>query len=257
MLIDSYKFLTPLARGTFGEVWRVERCKGPHMGRLFAAKISHEPGDSVQVNHEMKATIRILQEQHPHLLKLYIAEGFYERLLLLMELADGTILDRWKQLSRSQTVFPLAELLRQMREAAQALDHLHEKGFIHGGINPEDILLVNGEVKVADPGPPLSSIRHDARVSTTNLSKAMCMAPERRQGRDHFQSDQYSLAATYVWLRAGEPAFGLDTQPEAIRSIKCFSEAECRVLMKVFSEEPDARYPNCREFVEALTIEAT
>jgi len=254
MLIDSYQFLEPLGRGSFGDVWRVQFQRGSFKG-MFAAKISHQPAESEQVNHEMKATIRILEQRHPHLLKLYHGEGFYERLLLLMELADGTILDRWKQFSRSQTVFPLAELLRQMRQAAQALDHLHERGFIHGGINPEDILLVNGEVKVADPGPPLSLIRHDARISTANLSKAICMAPERQQGRDHIQSDQYSLAATYVWLRAGEPGFGLDTQPEAIRSIKCFSETECRVLMKAFSEEPDARYPTCTQFVEALSIE--
>lgn len=188
MLIDSYQFLEPLGRGSFGDVWRVQHCTGPRKGRMFAAKISHEPADSGQVNHEMKATIRILEQRHPHLLMLYQGEGFYERLLLLMELADGTILDRWKQFSRSQTVFPVAELLRQMHQAAQALDHLHEKGFIHGGINPEDILLVNGEVKVADPGPPISSIRQDARVSTANLSKAICMAPERRQGRNHIQS---------------------------------------------------------------------
>jgi serine/threonine-protein kinase len=169
-----------------------------------------------------------------------------------MGLADGNLLDRWRLGRAAATPLSVTELTHYMHQTAEALDFIHGEGFIHGGVNPEDILLVNGEVKVADPGPPVSWIEPHAQISTANLSKAICMAPERRNGINHFQSDQYSLAATYVWLRAGQPSFGLDAQPAAIRSITGCSEPASKVLMRALALEPDARFADCVQFVDAL-----
>jgi serine/threonine-protein kinase len=85
-----------------------------------------------------------------------------------------------------------------------------------------------------------------------NLSKALCMAPERKRGHHHFQSDQYALAATYAWLRAGRPALGLDAEPEEIRTVGGLSRPEQEVLAKALSPGPDHRYPSCIDFADAL-----
>lgn len=254
MIIESYRFLEPLGRGSFGEVWRVEFCKaGPRMGQRFAAKISYLPSEHEDTTREMVESARIITEKHPHILQLLSGEGCIGgRLLLVMELADGSLLDRWRQCRASGAGFPLGELLLYLRQAADALDYIHGQDLVHGGINPGDILLLNGQVKVADPGPPISSDQPFSRIQVANLSKAICMAPERKRGNNHLQSDQYSLAATYVWLRSGRPVLGFDTQSEGIRSLSCLSEREREVLVKALSAEPDARYPTCVEFVEAL-----
>jgi len=254
MIIEPYRFLEPLGRGSFGEVWRVEFCRpGRLMGQLFAAKISYLPADHEDTTREMRESVRIIAENHPHILKLLSGEGYAGgRLLLVMELADGSLLDRWKQCRDSGAVFPLGELALYVRQAAEALDYIHGQDLVHGGINPGDILLLNGQVKIADPGPPISSDQPFARIQATNLSKAICMAPERKRGNNHFQSDQYALAATYAWLRVGRPTLGLDAQPEEIRSISCLSQPEQEVLVKALSPGPDHRYPSCIEFADAL-----
>jgi serine/threonine protein kinase len=254
MIIEPYRFLEPLGRGSFGEVWRVEVCKeGLYAGRFFAAKLSYLPADHEEVTQEMQGTIRIIAENHPHILKLLSGESSIEgRLILVMELADGSLLDRWRHYRSSGAVFPWGELLFYMRQAAEALDYLHQRDFIHGGINPGDILLLDGQVKIADPGPFIRSDRQSARVHVTNLSKAFCTAPERKRGIDHFQSDQYALAATYVWLRAGYPTLSTDAQPEELSFVNCLSQPEREVLAKALSPEPDHRYSFCLEFVEAL-----
>jgi eukaryotic-like serine/threonine-protein kinase len=255
MIIEPCKFLEPLGRGTFGEVWRVEYCRpGPLMGKLLAAKISYLHADHEDITREMAESVPIITEEHPHILRLFCIEGFVGgRLLLLMELADGSLLDRWRQGQSSGAAFPLAELVRYMRQATEALDYIHGQSLAHGGINPADILLVNGQVKIADPGPPILSDQAFARIQTTNLSKAICMAPERKRGKGHFQSDQYALAATYAWLRVGRPVLGLDSPPpEAIFSVTGLPQAEQEVLVKALSTEPNGRFPTCIEFADAL-----
>src|SRR4051794_6662450 len=107
MIIDSYRFLEPLGRGSFGEVWRVEFCRpGRLMGKFFAAKISNLRSDNSYITREMKESVPILSSNHPHIIKLFSGEGTVEgRLLLVMELADGSLLDRWRECRASGTVF--------------------------------------------------------------------------------------------------------------------------------------------------------
>jgi serine/threonine protein kinase len=250
MIIEPYRFLEPLGRGSFGEVWRVEACTGPLIGQLFAAKISYLPAEHEHITREMGETIRIMTERHRYILKLFSGEGCFDgRLLLVMELAEGSLLDRSRQYRASGAPFPVRELVLYVRQAAEALDYVHERDLVHGGINPGDILLLNGQARIADPTPVDQAF---ARIQAANLSKALCMAPERRRGDKHFQSDQYALAATYAWLRIGEPALGLETHVQDMRTISHLLRPEQNVLERALCPEPDNRYRSCLEFAEAL-----
>jgi serine/threonine protein kinase len=254
MIFESYRFLDPLGRGSFGEVWRVEFLRvGNNLGRLFAVKCSYLSADHEAISYEMRHSVPILSLTHPHILQLFACEGFIEgRLLLVMELADGSLMERWRQCRASGSGLPLVELMLSVQQVAEALDCVHERGFVHGGINPGDVLLLNGHVKIADPSPPLLSAQAYARLQAANLSKALCMAPERKHGSNTCESDQYALAATYAWLRIGHPVLELDARPEELRSISSLSASEQEVLVKALSVEPDRRYPSCIAFADAL-----
>ncbi len=255
MNLESHRLIKPLGRGSFGEVWRVEYCKpGRRMGQFFAAKISYLPADHQDIAREMVEYGPIITRlRHSHIIQLFSGEGFAEgRLVLVMELADGSLMDRWKEFSAAGRVFPPRELVVYVRQAADALDYIHGHQLIHGGINPGDILLVNGQVRIADPGPPVSPDDPFVRIQIANLSKAICMAPERKLGTNYVHSDQYALAATYAWLRVGRPLLGLDTRPTDIRSVNCLSRPEQDVLVRALSSIPQERYPSCIEFADAL-----
>jgi serine/threonine protein kinase len=191
-------------------------------------------------------------ESHPHLLKHFSGEECVgERLLIVMELADGSLLDRWRQYRNSGAVFPLIELVTYLQEAAEGLDYIHGNDLIHGGINPGDILLLNGHVKIADPGNLNCNSPDDRHRPFGNLSKVACLAPEIGRGVESPQSDQYALAATYAWLRLGYPLEGPATRVEEL-SRGGLSEAERAPVLKALSSEPDDRYPTCVEFAAAV-----
>jgi serine/threonine protein kinase len=202
----------------------------------------------------MQEISHILTLRHLYILKHFYAEDAFGRLLLAMELADCCLLDRWRRYRDSSQAFPLTELALLLRQAAEGVDYIHEKDLIHGGINPGDILLLNGQVKIADPGPPIYASNSFARVQTANLSKAVCMAPERRRGEKHLQSDQFSLAATYTWLRVGQPVLGveLDSKLEGIPALSGLPAGEREVLLKALSPDPEGRFASCIEFANAL-----
>ena len=98
--------------------------------------------------------------------------------------------------SKNEQGIPRDELLKYIRNAADALDYLSdEHGLQHLDIKPENLLMVSGHVKVADFG-----LIKDLQEASQSLMSGMTpayAAPELFDGRPGTKSDQYSLAIVY------------------------------------------------------------
>src|SRR5205823_3340037 len=91
--------------------------------------------------------------RHPHLLGLFGAWQHAGVLILALELADRTLLDRLQEaLDQGLPGIPRAELFEYMREVAKGIDHLNALDIQHRDIKPQNLLLIGGGVKVADFG---------------------------------------------------------------------------------------------------------
>jgi serine/threonine protein kinase len=197
----GWKLDNPLGDGGFNYVFREEIDGLPR-----AVKISKDP---VEVDeHEWNALKMVRHlNGHPHLLQLISFDRVLDHAVTVWELADGTLESALQErLIDGRGPFSAQELLPWMEEAAEAIDALNQRRMYHGDINPGNLFLVQGHVKVGDFGlvkqMGLSTVSH-SRVGTLGY-----LPPECYQGKLVDWVDVYALCATYVRLRTGREPFG-------------------------------------------------
>src|SRR5205085_2772209 len=143
---------------------------------------------------------------------------------------------------------PPAELLRYFREAAEALDYLHEQQVQHRDVKPDNILLLGQHVKVADFG--LAKLLEQTQLQTaSHAGTPVCMAPEVWNSKLSVHSDQYSLAVTYVQLRTGSFPFSGDSLMALMKAhlmdppdLGSLRPHEQEVLRRGLAKKPEGRY---------------
>ncbi len=251
--MPDYELVRRLGKGGYGEVWQA---RGPG-GLDFALKFI--PLEAQGSHLEVRALEVMKSIRHPNLVGL---SGIWQRdnvLILAMELCDRSLQERLNEtLDKKQTGVPANELLKYMRDAACGLDALHAKGVQHRDVKPLNLLLMQGGVKVADFG--LAKVLDRTAASHTGALTVAYAAPEFFKGTTSQQSDQYSLAATYVHLRTGHTLYGggyhqiVYGHLEGVPQLTELGEAERAVVVRALAKEPSHRWPNCAAFIEALSL---
>lgn len=182
------------------------------------------------------------------------------QLLVAMELGHQTLDDRAKQCRRDRLPgIPVEELLAYMEQAARGLDYLHREGIIHRDVKPHNIMLVGDVAKVCDYGLVIAADA-DLRM-TSNAFTPLYASPEAVAGKPVTgQSDQYSLAVTYVELRTGRTPYASETAAAvfAAKESGKYDLSRIRnrrvraVLRRALSPLPQQRYESCTAFVREL-----
>ena len=244
-----------LGSGSFGRVVRAR----DHNDRLVAIKIIDLKKTGAL--NELTAFENIKNLGHPFVVRMedVLLDG--QELRIVMELVEGDLEGRAKAcLKAGLDGIPTDELLPYFRCAAKALDDYRAAGILHLDVKPQNIMLHRGCAKLADFG--LSRLKSSDQ-SSAMLSVAggtpFYMAPEVGQGRAHDNSDQFSLALSYVILR--EFKHFSESQDILVLNSKWrqgdftgsnLSEAEKLVLKKALDPDPQNRFASCVEFVSRL-----
>uniref|UniRef100_A0A672YIG8 Serine/threonine-protein kinase sax-1 n=1 Tax=Sphaeramia orbicularis TaxID=375764 RepID=A0A672YIG8_9TELE len=147
--LEDFESLKVIGRGAFGEVRLVQK---KDTGHVYAMKILRKADmlEKEQVGH-IRAERDILVEAD----SLWVVKMFYSfqdkmNLYLIMEFLPGgdmmTLLMKMDTLTEEATQFYIAETVL-------AIDSIHQLGFIHRDIKPDNLLLDSrGHVKLSDFG---------------------------------------------------------------------------------------------------------
>ncbi len=260
--VPGIRLVRRIGVGGSGEVWRAE---GPG-GFPVAVKIVLLSGARTAAHLrglEIARTVR-----HPNLLANFGAWVDDERLILAMELADGSLWDRFLEARRAdRSGIPREELIDALAEAARGVDYLNDPrhelggrgglGIQHRDLKPQNILSVGGGVKVADFG--AARWMEDDVASHTGLQWTPAYAaPEFFLGATSRHSDQYSLAVTYSHLRTGrlpftgDPGYVMAGHLMREPDLAMLDEPERSAVARALAKRPEGRWPSCRAFVDAL-----
>lgn len=258
LIIPGYEFIERLGSGGYGEVWRAEVPGGLQK----AVKLVFGRCDQQRAASERRAMERIKALRHPFLLSLERIEIFDNRLVIVTELAEGSLRDRFQHYREEGLPgVPREELLGYLSDAADALDFIcREHELQHLDVKPENLLIVGGHVKLADFG--LVKELYTTQASIIGGMTPTYAAPELFQGRATNSSDQYSLAILYQELLTGTTPFPGKTAAELtlqhlneLPNLDALSEGERFVVSQALSKEPEHRFASCKDFLAALRLQ--
>ncbi len=263
--LPGYRLIERIGGGGFGEVWKAEAPGGMHKAIKFVFGDLSSVGDKGQrAEQELKAMRRVQQVRHPYILTLERYDIIDGQLMIVMELADRSLWDRFKE-CRAQGLpgVPRDELLRYMEEASEALDLMNQTHQLqHLDIKPQNLFLVHNHVKVADFG--LVKDLEGTQASITGGLTPVYAAPETFDGKVSRFSDQYSLAIVYQEMLTGQRPFnGVNVRQLVMQHISAAPDLaplppeDREAVARGLSKQPDQRFPLCRDMVARLRAAAS
>ncbi len=267
-LIDGrYQLQKLIAAGGMASIYAAMDTR---LDRLVAVKIMHPhlANDEEFVNRFIKEAKATAALSHPNVVSVQDQgwnEGGSPAVFIVMEYIDGNTLRDYLFERGSLSV---EEVLRFIIPVVSALAEAHSLGIIHRDIKPENILISkDGRVKIADFG-----LARGAQLGSTQtvessvvLGSVSYLSPEQVQrGISDSRSDIYSLGIVLFELLTGRKPYEGETPIQiaykhvndrvpSVKTIKAdIPENIDAVITKATSPNPDQRYRDARELLNAL-----
>ena len=211
---------------------------------------------------EIKTTAHL---KHPHILPLFDSGSVESALFYVMPFIDGESLrDRLRREAR----LPIAVTVRILREVADALAHAHGRGIVHRDVKPDNVLIADRHVFLADFGVARALARHAEGVTITGtgmlIGTPAYMSPEQVTGGavDH-RTDVYAFGAMAYELLAGTPPFTGPSQevvtahltrpPDPVtRHRPDVPPALADLVMRCLEKQPDRRWQRADDLLPVL-----
>lgn len=209
-MLGPYRVQRRIAAGVLGNVYRALHVEldQPVSLKVFPSDLKDDEERLARMQREARASVEL---DHPNIIRTFqIGRAGDIYYLAFQDLQGETLQQR---LDRDGAM-EAAEVARLMRDAASALAHLHERGFVHRDVRPANMWITPGGVlKLMEFGGVSAAFEGMEEEDITNTDTVIgsidYMAPEQAadaHAADH-RSDIYSLGCTMYHCLSGEKPF--------------------------------------------------
>jgi serine/threonine-protein kinase len=260
-LLAGYRLKQFLGQGSFGKVWETEGPGGESLALKFIRCDSN-----LAAALEVRNILNVRPLEHPHLIRVDRVWADRGYLVVVMELADGSLQELASICRRDyDTPVPPDYACYYLSQAAEAIDYLNAPrhrvganivGIQHCDIKPSNLLLSGETVKITDFG--LSSTLSSALAPHRRAGTLAYAAPEVFQGQLSRWTDQFALAVTYCELRGGRRPFSripFTFAPDYIHpdpDLTMLPVDERRIVARALAPLPMERWRTCGEFMAQI-----
>jgi serine/threonine protein kinase len=271
LALPGYRSLARLGTTPVTEVWKVQAADG----RVRLAKVLYGFARPDPAGLTV-ALARLAALRHPALAPLEIAQHDPGRLVVVTDLVEPTLWDRYNA-CRGQGLpgVPRSELLGWLRSAAEALDALaRQQGIQHLGLNPRAVILPAPlpSGTAGEEGPPVliadfglvQLLWAPAGQAVAELN-ARYAAPELFKNIQSPACDQFSLALIYHEMLTGAvPQRATDGKQSAAPrtrqiartggrlDLKRLPSAERDIIARALDRDPQRRWESCTDVIRSL-----
>ncbi len=212
-MLGRYQVEKELGKGAMGVVYMG---KDPKINRTVAIK-TMALSQEFEADELADVKARFFREaetagrlNHPNIVSIYDAGEEHDLCYIAMEFLKGHDLVRY---TKPAALMPVADVVKIIADAADALDYAHQQGVVHRDIKPANLMwLVDSRiVKLTDFG--IARITDSSKTKTGMvLGTPSYMSPEQLSGKKvDGRSDIFSLGVTLYQLLTGSLPFTADS----------------------------------------------
>ena len=250
-----------LNEGAAGAVYEVRR---PPDDRRLVAKVlkGTSPNARERLRREGELVARL--DAHPGIVRVVAAGQLQDgNPYLLFELIEGRPL---RDLMRLGPLAP-SRAVSIAIEVADALAWAHARGVVHRDVKPENVLVAEDRVRLADFGLALAADLERITATRQMVGTPLYLAPEQVPGGPHEigpATDVHALGLLLYEALAGAPLFDGSDPERLLRSIQSrlprplagrlpgVEPAHDALLARCLAKDPRQRYPSAAELLADL-----
>ena len=260
-VLDGYQLKQFLGQGSFGHVWETEGPRGESLALKFI-----RCGSDLSAPHEVRNILNVRELQHQHLIRVDRVWADRGYIVVVMELADGSLLELLAICMRDYGSSMSPDYVcYYLSQAADALDFLNTPqhriggnrvGIQHRDVKPSNLLVLGESVKLCDFG--LACTMTTTEVPIRPGGTIAYAAPEVFKGILTRWTDQFALAVTYCELRGGRRPF-LNLPPNFATpyehpepDLSMLPSDERAIVARGLARDPWQRWNSCGELMAHL-----
>lgn len=263
-LAGQYELEREIGRGGMGVVFRARDLK---LDRLVAIKTLplHPAADRVIRERFLREARTAGALSHPNIVSIHRADEIDGQVFFVMSYVQGSSL---AQRIRERGRIHAPEVVRELRDVAEALGYAHSRGVIHRDVKAENILIddVTGRATVTDFG--IAQMAAAAPLTSTGqvLGTVYYLSPEQVTGETvDARSDIYALGVVGYYALSGQFPFNAElasavliahvtgTAPPLHAIAPHTPRPLADIIDKCLAKRPADRFQNCFELRDALS----